>query len=178
MEEIKINDNIFYRTLGFCDENQRNLIFKDVMKAMDEDIEKNLKTNFDSPHQTDNDLFERFKKKKHWKQFYNNLSNRLYNIYKKDLKLKECWANLSKENNNYKFHKHFRDITCVYHLKNNFYEYGTNIENRVIIPAIENSLVIFKGNISHSICNMPKQIAKYKKNYRYSIVFDFDYEKK
>jgi len=179
MEKIKIENKYFYREIGFCTENQRKSLLKDVIKILDDDIKrKDFDINTIMPYQTRNNLYDIVKNKKYWLHFYNRLYRKLYNIYQKEFQLKQSWANLSKENNKFIFHRHEFDITCVYHLKNNNPEYGTNIENKVIIPAIENSLVIFKGNISHSICNMPKQIAKYKKNHRYSIVFDFDYEKK
>ena len=175
MREINIENNHFYQDIGFCTDSQRKSLLKDVIKILEDCKDSDF--NKIHPYQTDSSLYEKVKNKKHWLDFYDRLYTKLYGIYKKELKLKQSWANFSKENNNFNFHTHNYDITCVYHLKNNLPEYGTNIENKVIIPGIENSLVIFKGDVSHSICNMPKDIAKYEKNYRYSLVFDFNYDK-
>ena len=86
--------------------------------------------------------------------------------------------NLKKElkisNNKFKYHNHTTDLTCVYILKNKYPEYGTRLDNDIIIEAKENSLLIFNGEVIHSITNMPKILGN--KNPRYSIVMDFNYE--
>ena len=83
------------------------------------------------------------------------------------------WANVSKEDNSYDLHTHKTDITSVYYLQNKYPEYGTNIEDNIVVNGFENSLVVFDGSIKHGIVNMPIELAK--NNYRYSIVIDYNY---
>ena len=67
-----------------------------------------------------------------------------------------------------------KDKTAVYYLKNNYTNYGTQIDDKVIIPGLENSVLIFDGKINHSIINMPFELAVHPHNNRYSVVFDYD----
>ena len=61
--------------------------------------------------------------------------------------------------------------------KSNYPEFGTNIDEQVIIPGVEDSLLIFDGKIRHQLCNMPFELAVHPQNHRYSIVFDFNIDK-
>mgnify|MGYP001338714171 CR=1 FL=1 len=97
--------------------------------------------------------------------------------YVRDFNLKESWANKAVENSAFGFHTHDRDITVVYYAKNNYPEFGTNIDEQVIIPGVEDSLLIFDGKIRHQLCNMPFELAVHPHNHRYSIVFDFNIDK-
>ena len=54
------------------------------------------------------------------------------------------------------------------------YVHQSKTDNDIIIEAKENSLLIFNGEVIHSITNMPKILGN--KNPRYSIVMDFNYE--
>ena len=69
------------------------------------------------------------------------------------------------------------EVTAVYYLKNNLSCFGTIIEDSVIIPGEENSLLIFDPKIKHSIVNTPNNIYK-NIGPRYSIVFDFISDRK
>ena len=107
----------------------------------------------------------------------NNTNKEIKDIIEENIgkvKLTESWANISREDNRYGFHTHKRDITAVYYLKNNYTNYGTQIDDKVIIPGLENSVLIFDGKINHSIINMPFELAVHPHNNRYSVVFDYD----
>ena len=126
-------------------------------------------------YQTQSNLFEVYKNTKHWNYVYESIKTCVKKIIKKEFILRQSWANISKENNNYGWHDHtkYKNIlTCVYYLKSPYPEYGLRLKNNMIIEAIENSLVCFKGRIEHTICNIPKHVFEGK--YRYSLVFDFE----
>ena len=162
MIQVKINSNIFTRKVNILNEEERNLIKQDI----DFELENNL-CRVVPPYQTYADLYSRYQQKDYWKKLYNSLSELAPN-----LRLFQCWANLSKENNNFVFHTHDVELTCVYYLQNKYPEYGTRLEDGVIVEAIENSVVAFNGNILHSIINMPIILAP--TNPRYSVVFNFN----
>ena len=63
-----------------------------------------------------------------------------------------------------------------YYLQNKYPEYGTNIDNKCILPAVENTCMIMNGKIPHSIVNMPKEVAEINK--RYSIVINYNVQTK
>ena len=46
-----------------------------------------------------------------------------------------------------------------------------------MIPAVNDSLLIFKPDIEHRLTNMPFELAVHPHNHRYSIVFDFNIDK-
>lgn len=162
MIQTKINNNLFTRKVDILTKEEINLIKHDI----DFELENNLCKSV-PPYQTYSDLYFRYQQKNHWKKLYDSLTELTYN-----LQLVRCWANLSKENNIFSFHTHHDvELTCVYYLQNKYPEYGTRLEDGVIVEGIENSVVAFKGNILHSITNMPRIIAP--TNPRYSIVFDF-----
>jgi|TARA_E500000178_G_C16454255_1_gene501521 hypothetical protein len=125
------------------------------------------------PLQTKTDLYDHVKVYNRWIE----LQEKIKNIVQENIgmvKLTESWANISREDNRYGFHTHKRDITAVYYLKNNYTNYGTQIDDKVIIPGLENSVLIFDGKINHSIINMPFELAVHPHNNRYSVVFDYD----
>jgi len=125
------------------------------------------------PLQTKTDLYDHVKVYNRWVE----LQEKIKNIVQENIgmvKLTESWANISREDNRYGFHTHKRDITAVYYLKNNYTNYGTQIDDKVIIPGLENSVLIFDGKINHSIINMPFELAVHPHNNRYSVVFDYD----
>ena len=117
------------------------------------------------------------KNKTHWSDLYKKIRHSLMRHYTKEFTLQESWANKAVENSAFGFHTHDRDITCVYYVKNNYPEFGTNIDEQVIIPGVEDSLLIFDGKIRHQLCNMPFELAVHPHNHRYSIVFDFNIDK-
>lgn len=171
MQVITIDNEKFFRFLNLFDD-------KNINEMLIQDIDNELKTNVckTAPlYQTYPNLFDRYKHLKHWNYVYDLIKSKLKKIVKKDFVLRQSWANLSKENNNYGWHDHTKYkniVTCVYYLKSPYPEYGIRLENNMIIEAIENSLVCFKGRIKHTICNIPKHV--FKEKYRYSLVFDFE----
>ena len=127
------------------------------------------------PHiQTVADAYNRHGQKIHWNLLLNFFKNKIKTYTGKDVRLYQSWANLSNEENDYKMHSHETDLTCVYFVKGKRFEYGTNFES-FIIPFVENSTLIFNGQIKHSIINMPHELAHQKLNHRYTLVFDFNY---
>jgi hypothetical protein len=163
---ISIDNNNFYRKNNILEKDEKEKILQDV----DYELKHNPCNEVPS-YQTYSDLYFKYKNTSHWSKLYKTI---LFSIKEKiegDYTLHKAWANLSKENNNFQFHIHDVDLTCVYYLKNKYPEYGTKLENNIIIEAIENSILFFNGGIPHSITNMPSEIAK--NNSRYSVVFDF-----
>ena len=162
---IKIDNDTFIREHYILDKLDMSKIKKDCDKELKINLCKNVPL-----YQTHNNLVPRNIHKTHWKKLYDKI---FFYINKKVI-LKSSWVNKSLSNNNFKFHNHPNDLTCVYILKNKYPEYGTKLNNDIIIEAKENSLLIFNGKIIHSITNMPKILAD--KHPRYSIVMDFNYE--
>ena len=106
-----------------------------------------------------------------WKFFLERMEKYMHSINPHAI-IDKCWANVSTVNNDYGMHKHTTPYTLVYYLQNKYPEYGTNIDNQCILPAIENTCMIMNGQIPHSIVNMPKEVAEINK--RYSIVINYD----
>ena len=184
MPRLKIDDLVLYNELDISKEE----IFYDTWRAgsfnkknLIPDIEDELKVNRATdavpPHQTKTDLYERMKGRKHWDDLYKKIQHTLLRHYTKEFVLEKSWANKSDEKNQFGFHTHHQDITVVYYLKNNYPEFGTNIDEQVIIPGVEDSLLIFDGKIKHKLCNMPFELAVHPHNHRYSLVFDFNIDK-
>ena len=185
MPRLKIDDLVLYNELDISKEE----IFYDTWRAgsfnkknLIPDIEDELKINRATdavpPHQTKTDLYDRMKGRKHWDDLYKKIKHSLLRYYTKEFKLVYSWANKSDEQNQFNFHVHTQDITCVYYLQSRIPEFGTNIERKAIVPSIEDSLLIFDGSkISHKLCNMPYELAIHPHNHRYSIVFDFNIDK-
>jgi len=164
LQKIVIDNNEFFRKFNILSNEDRLLIKKDV------DWELTNRPCSDSPippYQTYSDLFHRYENKEHWQNLYKAFSE-----ISGDLVLNKTWANLSNEENRYNWHNHtdFK-LTCVYYLISPYPEFGTKIQNGVIIEAIENSILFFNGQIIHSVTNMPPVLGKF--NHRYSIVFDY-----
>ena len=184
MPRLKVNNYIFYRDFEVSKEENR---YDELRKGffnkenLVRDIEEEFKINGASPavppYQTKVNLYERMKNKTHWSDLYKKIRYSLMRYYTKEFILKESWANKAVENSAFGFHTHNRDITVVYYVKNNYPEFGTNIDEEVIIPGIEDSLLIFDGKIRHQLCNMPFELAVHPHNHRYSIVFDFNIDK-
>ena len=185
MPRLKIDNNIFYTELNVSKEkihyedgyregtfNQENLI-----KDIEQEIEENPASNNVPKYQTNSNLYSKMRGKKHWDDLFRKVCHSLMRIYTKPYVLVKSWANIARSNSNYGFHTHIQDLTIVYYLKCNYPEYGTNIENKVIIPAINDSFLIFNGNISHALSNQPYEVAINPNNDRYSIVFDFNIDK-
>lgn len=94
-----------------------------------------------------------------------------------NLKLKNCWANISTPESTYGLHSHTKEgvnISVVYYLENPSKNYGTLIKDEdteVIICAPQNSLLIFDSKVVHSVVSPPPEISK--SNKRCSIAMGF-----
>ena len=164
LQKIVINNNEFIRKFNVLNNDDRLLIKKDI----DWELTNNLDpVSSSSPYQTRSDIFNRYQKTNHWQNLYKAFSEVSNNSYPN-----LTWANLSNEDNRYGWHSH-KDIrlTCVYYLISPYPEFGTKLQNGVILEAIENSILFFNGSITHSVSNMPFGLGKF--NHRYSVVFDY-----
>ena len=169
MKKFNYNGYNFHRFSNLFKEKTRNKLKSDI----DYQIETNLCTQV-KPYQTYDNLHEIYFDKTPWALLSTKITNCVTQIYPGvDLKKVKVWANVSKEDNSYDLHTHDTDLTAVYYLKNKYPEYGTNIENNIVVNGFENSLIVFDGSIKHGIVNMPIELAK--NNYRYSIVIDYNY---
>ena len=168
--KIQVNDYTFYRHTNFMDSTYKEKYIADIDKVISDG---HVASDNVPPLQTKTDLYDHVKVYNRWVE----LQEKIKNIVQENIgmvKLTESWANISREDNRYGFHTHKRDITAVYYLKNNYTNYGTQIDDKVIIPGLENSVLIFDGKINHSIINMPFELAVHPHNNRYSVVFDYD----
>tara|TARA_E500000318_G_C3568572_1_gene216777 strand:+ start:5770 stop:6285 length:516 start_codon:yes stop_codon:yes gene_type:complete len=168
--KIQVNDYTFYRHTNFMDSTYKEKYIADIDKVISDG---HVASDNVPPLQTKTDLYDHVKVYNRWIE----LQEKIKNIVQENIgmvKLTESWANISREDNRYGFHTHKRDITAVYYLKNNYTNYGTQIDDKVIIPGLENSVLIFDGKINHSIINMPFELAVHPHNNRYSVVFDYD----
>ena len=159
--------------------NQEFLIYENILSEYDrnsclEDIVSLISAGYVAksvpPLQTPPDLFQHVKFKSHWLKLLHFIKTNT----KKNLKLQHSWANLSVKNGYYSLHTHSTDLTFCYFLVSMYPEFGTNIDNNVIIPAVENSITCFSGKVPHSITNLPNELIEDDKYVRCSIVFDFD----
>ena len=159
-------------------------LFKDLITLSNKSFIKDIDQQIDSgnlclevpKYQTYNNLYNIMKHKNNWKTLYNAIKDKVLSI-DKNIKLHSSWANVSKESSCFINHTHPTEFTAVYYLKNNLSCFGTIIEDSVIIPGEENSLLIFDPKIKHSIVNTPNNIYK-NIGPRYSIVFDFISDRK
>ena len=168
--KIQVNDYTFYRHTNFMDKSYKEKYISDIDKVISDGY---VASNNQPPLQTKTDLYDQVKHYNRWIELQIKIKTIIEeNIGK--VQLTESWANISREDNRFSFHTHKRDITAVYYLKNNYTNYGTQIDDKVIIPGLENSVLIFDGKINHSIINMPFELAVHPHNNRYSVVFDYD----
>ena len=186
MPRLKINNNVFYREgniskekIGYPDGwRTGNWKQEDFIKDIEKDLLENPAADHIPKYQTHAQMYQRMKGKKHWDDLLHKVKHSLLRYYTKEFKLIKSWANVAKENNNFGNHTHPYDITVVYYLKCDNPEYGTYMyDDGVMIPAINDSLLIFSGGIKHRLTNMPFELAVHPQNHRYSIVFDFNIDK-
>jgi hypothetical protein len=173
MTVYQVNDFRYVREFNVLSDEDIVSILKDVLYELQNDPCIN-----DSPLQTYTTLFKKYGHTKHWKNFaikVHILTEKYYGKKIDFLKLK-AWANLSNETNDYGFHRHDCDCTAVFYLHSNLPEYGTDIDNEFVIKATQNSMVIFDGKISHSVTNMPLELAK--KHNRITIAVDMNISSK
>lgn len=167
-----VNNIKYERLTNVLSENCREKLLLDVKKELKENTCLSV-----PPIQTYPDLVKKFYHEQHWKNLIENiyfLVERYFNKNLNTIQITSGWANLSNENNQYNFHTHSCECTLVYYLVSALPEYGTNLVNEIILPSIENSLVIFDGKIEHSVVNMPKELGK--KFNRISLAFNVNVE--
>jgi len=182
---IKINDSVFYREpdisqeeIGYPDGWRKgNWKQEDFIKDIEQDLLENPAADYIPKYQTHAQMYQRMIGRKHWDDLFHKIKHSLLRYYTKEFTIWKSWANKAMDNSAFGFHTHDRDITVVYYVKNNYPEFGTNIDEQVIIPGIEDSLLIFDGKIRHQLCNMPFELSVHPQNHRYSIVFDFNIDK-
>jgi hypothetical protein len=173
---LEVNGQKFYRFFDICPLSYKEKFINDANRLINEGYEASIDT---PPVQTLSLTYQKKTKGlEHWDFLFNDINEKLEITFNKKFYLTHSWINISNENNRYGIHTHPNDLTCVYYVKNNYPEYGTNIDNKFIVPFVENSLLFFNGKIRHSITNLPYELAIYPHNYRYTIVFNFNYEKK
>ena len=186
MPRLKINNKVFYRELNISQEEisysdgwrKGNWKQEDFIKDIDQDLIDNPGPDHIPKYQTHAQLYPRMKGRKHWDDLYLKIRHSLLRYYANEFKLIKSWANVSKENNEFGNHTHPYDLTVVYYLKCDLPEYGTYItEDSIMIPAVNDSLLIFNPIIEHRLTNMPFELAVHPHNHRYSIVFDFNIDK-
>lgn len=164
LKNINGNDFIIYK--NFIEKNTLNK-FKHLLKKQFK--KGNIHPNV-PPYQTYPDLHIILKDNLTFKYVVDKIMS--FNNYGSFFKINKCWANLSKKNNKYKNHIHTDSkLTCVLYVQNKFAEFGTVIEDDIIIKGEEGSLVIFNPKIKHSICNIHKQLFD-KTGERISFVID------
>lgn len=166
---FKVDNDVFVKEYNVLLEDKRTYLINKI----DYLIERGFVCEEGSvpPIQTPPSLHAELKNDAVFVSLLTKISNLIGTYYDSPLILAQSWANISTETNCYAFHKHTSDLSCVYYLKNTHPFHGTYIDNRVVIPGDENSILLFDGKILHSIVNMPPEIGV--KDYRYSIAFDF-----
>ena len=186
MPRLKVNNCVFYREHNISKEKinygdawrQGSWTQEQLVKDIEQELLDNPSAPYIPPYQTHADLYDRMKNKKHWSDLYKKIRHSLMRFYTKEFNLIKSWANVSKENNQYGLHTHPYDLTVVYYVKCDNPEYGTYIKDEdFIIPATNDSLLVFNPVIEHKLSNMPFELAVHPHNHRYSIVFDFNIDK-
>ena len=171
-----VNNIKFYRKFDLCKTED----LKNIKEAVDLEYARGnivweLPSYPNFPlYQTWSNLDERLK---HVSSF-NKLKDKVMKLVKninKDFKLVRTWCNLSVEDNKYVFHSHDTKLSCVFYLQSNQDCYGLRLKDqKIIFPAIENSIIIFDGSVPHSIEYMPNKVFDSVDSYRYSVVFHFN----
>jgi hypothetical protein len=165
-----INNKKFYRVFDVCEKEDLD----NLKKLIDLQFASQNIVWTRPLYQTTNNLHLIFKDNKSFNKLKNTVVKTVHTHIDKALNLNKCWVNLAAENNTYAFHTHNTPLTCVFYLQCKDSVYGTSLEEeKIIIPAIPNSILMFKGSISHSITLMPNKVFTGIDCHRYSIVFDF-----
>ena len=166
MKKLVLDGKGFMIFENVLSEQDRKACFDDIKSL----VSGGYVANGVPPLQTPPDLYSRVRNFVHWNNLYNFMKSSL----QLNLQLVSSWANLTVENGTYGMHKHETDLTFCYFVRSEHPTYGTNIEDKFIIPSVENSMVIFNGDIEHSIINMPNELIPKNDYNRCSIVFDFN----
>ena len=166
MKKLVLDGKGFMIFENVLSEQDRKACFDDIKSL----VSGGYVANGVPPLQTPPDLYSRVRNFVHWNNLYNFMKSSL----QLNLQLVSNWANLTVENGTYGMHKHETDLTFCYFVRSEHPAYGTNIEDKFIIPSVENSMVIFNADIEHSIINMPNELIPKNDYNRCSVVFDFN----
>jgi len=175
MKKLVLDDKGFMIFKNVLSEQDRKACFHDVKSLVSQgyvaDSVQPLHPGWlVPPLQTPPELYNRVKHFSHWETLYNYMKT----CMQLKLKLASSWANLTVENGTYRMHEHKNDLTFCYFVRSEHPVYGTNIEDKFILPAVENSMIVFNGKIQHAISNMPNELVPKNDYNRCSIVFDFN----
>lgn len=173
-------NSVFFQKFNVLSKNEIN----DLVNDIDYEIREHLCTTVPL-FQTYPNLHEKYHHKTSWKTFFANVNTFVNECYSKHLnnkinfKIESCWANVSKPESNYQVHTHDIELlTLVFYLKNTSKECGTLLyfedHCNTIIGGEENSMLLFDGNIPHSIVSSPLETLLHFP--RYSIALDFMYD--
>tara|TARA_S200002703_G_scaffold79977_1_gene68913 strand:- start:2443 stop:2961 length:519 start_codon:yes stop_codon:yes gene_type:complete len=169
MKKLVLDDKGFMIFENVLSEQDRRACFHDVKEL----VSQGYVANGFPPLQTPSDLYSRVKHFAHW-DHWATLYNYMKTCMQLNLELERNWANLTVENGTYGMHEHTSDLTFCYFVRSEHPIYGTNVEDKFILPAVENSMIVFNGKIRHSISNMPNELVPKNDYNRCSIVFDFN----
>lgn len=164
-----------------------NLYFYQVFDVVDfsnklnfiQDIDYEIETNLGPTplYQTKHYLHTyETSNKSYWKNFFDTSQSIVEIISQKKVDLIKSWANKITPESKYFLHTHTSNLSVVYYLSNSNPIYGTYFKHQdkeVIFLGIENSLLIFNGNIQHEIVFPPEKILN--NSSRYSIAMDFNF---
>ena len=166
MKKLVLDDKGFMIFENVLSEQDRKACFHDVKSL----VSQGYVANSVPPLQTPPKLYSRVKHFAHWENLYNYMKT----CMQLNLELEMSWANLTVENGTYGMHEHKSDLTFCYFARSEHPVYGTNVEDKFILPAVENSMVVFNSKIRHAISNMPNELVPKNDYNRCSIVFDFN----
>ncbi len=156
--------------------NKQYIVINNFLSLIDQQkMLQDIKNNFDnnihedrlSGLQTKPDLHI-VNTGKHWNNFFNKLNVIMKKFNKTNIQ--KCWAlKINKKQDPY-YHRHRNTITSVYYLQNDDKNLGTYFkEIDVLIPGIENSIVVFEGSILHDAVFPEKNLTKP----RYTLITDY-----
>jgi len=151
-----------------------NLLPKDVSENLVSDIDWQIKNNLCTEpnvplYQTWPNMQEVYFNNTNWQDLFRKTIELIHQINPK-LKMIKCWANVSKNDSKFEVHQHTTAVTAVYYLRNKYSFLGTLINDEIIVPGIENSILIFDGKVPHTIVNSTNDQV----HNRYSIAMDFN----
>ena len=157
--------------------NEQHLIINNFLPTTDrqkmlQDIKLNFENNvhedeLKSGLQTKPDLHI-VNKGDHWKKFFNRLNLIMRKFNKTSIR--KCWSlKIDKKQDPY-YHRHNDTISSVYYIQNEDPNLGTYFkEMDLLIPGVENSIVVFKGSILHDAVFPKKNLNKP----RYTLITDY-----
>ena len=156
---------------------EKNIIDNDTTKKLIKDILFEVKTNpghgNNPPLQTYPNLLEIYKKS-HWKKYKKVVKEFVVKNLKKDVEFQKTWANVTVPGQKYYKHRHPDiDFSTVLYLQNAYPFFGTRIEDNLIVPGEEKSIMGMSGNMEHKVEDMPYELAV--KNIRITIASNFNY---